>query len=90
MAFKDIVVQQTVRVHFDESKFTDHFMADFRSYMYDFHHVDDHLMHLAQLYVRGIHDNYSFVEGYGPLREMGIKLENIGHSEEVIDWKEPA
>jgi methenyltetrahydromethanopterin cyclohydrolase len=85
MAFKDIVVQQTVRVHYDEKMFSDHFMTDFRRYMYDFHDVDEHLKHLAQVYARGLHSNSSFVEGYGSLKEVGIRMEEIGQSEEVLE-----
>lgn len=85
MPFKDVVVQQTIRVYYDDKMFTEHFMTDFRRYMYDFHDIDDHLMHLAQVYARGIQGNGSFIEGYGPTKDIGIKFEEIGQSEEVLE-----
>lgn len=85
MAFRDVVVQQTVRVHFDEKMFSEEFMTDFRRYMYDFHDIDSHVAHLAQLHARGIANNSSFIEGYGPAKDIGIKFEVVGQGEEVLE-----
>lgn len=75
----EVEVTQTVMVELDESKFDDAFMASFRDFFYPFHTVKDHATHLAQLAARGLL-NEDFVEGYGPLAAMGIKvtvLENL-------------
>ncbi len=71
---KLVEVKQYVEVEIDETKFTEDFMKEFRNVFYNFHDIEDHIMHLAQLHCRGIADNYSFIEGYGEAKEMGIKF----------------
>jgi hypothetical protein len=73
---KLVEVRQWVEVEVDESKFTKHFMKEFRRYFYPFYTIDDHIEHLAQLYARGIADQYNFIEGYGEAKDMGIKFFN--------------
>lgn len=84
MLTRDIEISQTVQVSVDESKFTPEFMAEFRQLMYHFITIDEHLEHLAQLYARGIYDENSFIEGYGPAKDFGIKLKVVSASEEII------
>jgi hypothetical protein len=85
MVTKTVAVQQIVKVTVDESKFTPEFMESFRQTMFHFTDIDDHLEHLAQLYARGIHDNLStFIEGYGPPKEMGIKAQVTDVTEEIM------
>jgi hypothetical protein len=74
MTAKNFEVVQVVRVEVDETKFTPQFMEEFRAIMYPFQTLDQHLEHLAQLHARGIVDDYSFIEGYGPAADMGIKF----------------
>ena len=72
---KIVRVEQVIEVTVDESKFTDAFMAEFRASLYPFQNINDHVGHLGQLHARGLADNHSFIEGYGPADEMGIKFE---------------
>ena len=80
MLTKRVVVATEVSVTVDETKFTDEFMDEFRASFYRFFDIDDHIKHLAQLVARGIIDERSvFIEGYGPPKDMGIKVS-------VEDW----
>lgn len=75
MIDREVRVTQTVLVAVDESKFTPEFMAEFRRHFYDFHTLDDHIEHIAQLVARGLVDDFTkFIEGYGPPAEMGIRF----------------
>jgi len=81
---KSIVVSQEIKVTIDESKFDEAFMEEFRQSFYHFTTIDDHLCHLAQLYARGLVDEFStFIEGYGPMADMGISFETGFQEEEV-------
>lgn len=74
MTTKRLTVTQTVEVTVDETKFTTEFMNEFRKTMYDFRDLIDHIEHLAQLHARGLAGDFSFIEGYGPASDMGIKF----------------
>jgi len=69
----NVTVTFDVSVEVDESKFTDDFMQNFKRYFYELDTIDEHAEHLAQLETRGLIDD-NFVEGYGDLSEMGIKI----------------
>lgn len=77
MITKTIVVTQYVDVTIDETKLTPEWMESYRQMFYQYHDVDDHLKHLAQLEARGItyqpHVNNTFIEGYGEANDLGIK-----------------
>jgi hypothetical protein len=60
-----------VELELDETKFDEAFMAEFRESFYQYHELDEHVAHLAQLEARGLLDN--FTEGYGEIDEFGIK-----------------
>ena len=81
---KEVKVTQWIRVTVDETKFDGAFMREFRESFYPMHTLDEHIEHLAQLYARGIIDEFSnFIEGYGPPKDMGIEIANTGQSEEI-------
>lgn len=85
MLTEKVLVEQTISVSVDETKFTPQFMEEFRASMYPFHSVQDHIEHLAQLYARGVvHELTKFIEGYGPPSDFGIRFEYIDGSEEVL------
>lgn len=65
-------VTQIIVVTVDRKKFTNQFMKEFREQFYQFHTVEEHIEHLAQLHARGMADNTSFIEGYGQATDMGI------------------
>lgn len=82
MQTRTVRVEQIVEVSIDDTKFTPEFMAEFRRTMYPFDSVDRHIEHLAQLYARGAADEFSFIEGYGPASELGIKFLQISQDAE--------
>jgi hypothetical protein len=73
---KTVEVRFFVDVEVDETKFTEKWMKDFRESFYPLYSIDDHIKHIAQLEAREILTPV-FVEGYGPLKTMGIKAEVI-------------
>lgn len=80
---KIVTVTQEIMVEVDETTFTEEFMNEFKKDFYDFETIDDHIKHLAQLYARGLVDENSFIEGYGPAANMGIKFESIDQWEDI-------
>jgi hypothetical protein len=79
-----VVVTQEIEVTVDETKFDKEFMTEFRESMYNFYTIEDHMAHLAQLYARGIIDDFNNVaEGYGSLKDMGISFKLEDQDEEI-------
>lgn len=72
----DAVVRTNFRVEVDETKFTPEFFEEFSSYMWTMTTVEEAVEHLADLFSRGIVDGAkdSFIEGFGPAAEMGIRF----------------
>lgn len=66
-----VSVEFDVEIELDADKFDEAFMEGFRESFYPFYDLHDHVEHLAQLEARDMLDG--FVEGYGPISEMGIK-----------------
>lgn len=73
MATRIVEVTFNVEVEMDDSKFTPEFMEEFRGSFFQMHTLDEHAEHLAWLAVRE-RLNEDFTEGYGPLKDMGIKV----------------
>ena len=85
-AYFDVI--QMIKVVVDESKFTEEFMEEFQRNFYPFYTIEDHMKHLAQLYSRGIVDEFSeFIEGYGNPKDFGIDFNN--HYVEVVEVDGP-
>lgn len=81
-----VEVVQTFDIKVDESKFTEQFMADFRKSFYEFHTIDDHVKHLAQLYARGIVTPFSrFIEGYGAPEDIGLSFTEVDQEEDIVE-----
>jgi len=80
-----VEVTQTVEVEVDESKFNDEFMREYRRQFYPWMSIKDHVKHIAQMEARGLlpFAEDGFVEGYGPMTEMGIKARVIDQHEET-------
>lgn len=76
-----VYVTHEVEVEIDESKFTPEFMQTFRDTMSDFETIKDHIRYLAQLEAQGFCGEY--IEGYGNLRDMGIKMELLSSDTEI-------
>ena len=82
-----VTIEKQIEVEIDKSKFDETFMQEFRDSFYKFNTINEHIEHLAQLAARGYANRWSphelgeFIEGYGHVKEMGIKLEEL--SEEV-------
>jgi len=71
-----VEVISTVEVTLDETKFTPEFFAEFNETISDWNDdLEEHAKHLAWVHATGVEalDGYgSFVEGYGPTKDMGI------------------
>lgn len=81
---RKVQVTQIVEIEIDETKFTPEFLAEFSGSIFDAD-LDDHFEHIGQLYARGIADEFStFIEGYGPPAEMGIKAQWIDSETEIL------
>lgn len=77
---KHVVVTQVMTVELDESKFTPEFQRDFSASIFEVDGLDEHVAHLAQLGARGVIEGTlpgEFVEGYGRLDEMGIRVSPV-------------
>jgi hypothetical protein len=85
MKTSKVAVEQVISVTVDETKFTPQFMEEFRRLFFPFYSIDDHVAHLAQMYARGVADEFTgFIEGYGPPSDFGIKFEHLDGSEEIL------
>ncbi len=83
-----VTVHQVVKVTLDADAFDDAFMAEYRRNLYPFHTLEDHASHLGQLAARNLYDLSrhlpdEFVEGYGPIGEMGISAKVMADRTEV-------
>lgn len=76
---KQVEIVQMINVTVDESKFTEAFYKEFNRYFFDFGtDIEKHIEHLAQMYARGVvHEFTEFIEGYGPVKDMGIEFEEV-------------
>lgn len=81
-----VQVTQTVEVALDPTKFTPDFMNEYNKNFSDF--GDDlarHAEQIAYLEATGqIPHGNAFVEGYGPIRDMGIEVSNQMIASEVL------
>jgi hypothetical protein len=80
-------VTQTVEVSLNEAMFTKEFMEEFSRDFFYVNELEDHAEHIAQMAARelynfGQHSN-DFVEGYGPLKDMGITADVVSVYTEV-------
>lgn len=69
-----VEVRSIVKVTLDGSKFDRAFMAGFCDSFFPCFTLSDHAEHIAQLAAREVLDE-NFTEGYGPLKDMGIKAD---------------
>lgn len=83
---RQVEFRQVVSVEVDESKFTPEFMQQFRDDFYQFHTLDQHIVHLGTLKARGMDGD--FIEGYGKVEEFGIKFDHISDSARLLDKSE--
>lgn len=73
-----VIVTSEVEVTLDETKFTPEFFAEFNSSISDWgDDMERHAEHLAWVHATGVENltyvrKAPFVEGYGPVDEMGI------------------
>ena len=74
-----VTLEYVVDVEVDETKFTDQFMEEYSISITKRTTIDEHMQNLAIMYARGLIDYYpfpdAFIEGYGKMSEMGIKLD---------------
>lgn len=85
---RKVIVEVDVKVTLDPAKFTEEFNAEFDRLITPLEgDLDEHAKRLARLFAEGIIDGDAteFVEGYGQLGDMGIKLERLGGYSELSD-----
>lgn len=84
MKKKLVEVTYLVEVEYDETKFTNEWMKEFKDYMYPFNTIDDHIKHLASKH--SITECYpdAFIEGYGFLKEFGVSLKVQDVETEIV------
>lgn len=86
-----VEVVQIVKVTLDETKFTPDFFGGFNTSISDWgDDLERHANHLAWVHASGVEDlSYArqgpFVEGYGPVHEMGVKAATIETDTQVIE-----
>ncbi len=86
---REVTVVQRIQVEIDEEKFDPKFLQEFAETFYDFKTVEEHILHLGQMFARGIMPECGFVEGYGELAEMGIKVRDIDLETTLSDCEPP-
>lgn len=70
---KNVDVEISIDISYDEAKFTPAFMASFREGFYPFDTINEHIEFIAeQIAVGNVNSPTSFLEGYGVLSEFGI------------------
>ena len=76
---KSFVVEQQITISVDESKFTPEFMKSFSEHIQELDSIKEHLEYLVEMYARGIVSSPGdFLEGYGELRDFGVKFSHEG------------
>lgn len=73
---RTVEVTVLVDVTIDETKFTPDFLAEFAASISDYD-MDEHFCHLGWAHACREIDGNSFIEGYGPAKEMGIQFSNV-------------
>lgn len=86
MITKTVNVTVSVNVTVDETKFDDDFMREFSEGIFPVATIDGHIQNLASQAALGmIPARGAFVEGYGPMDEMGIVAVVDGVQTEIED-----
>lgn len=86
-----VEVTVTVDVTLDETKFTPEFFEEFNGSITDWgDDLEEHAKHLAWVHATGVEDlayvsRAPFVEGYGPVDEMGIQAVTRDTETEVVE-----
>lgn len=68
---------QELEIEIDDEKLTEEFMDEFKEYFYDFDTIEEHVEHIGQIYARSAYstkDGKPFIEGYGTLDCLGVKI----------------
>lgn len=84
-----VEVTQTVQVTLEQPDiFTEEFNQDFSDIFWEVSSDEDHIEHIAQMEARGLVGYDTFVEGYGKLTDLGIKVEVVDQGEYVLGAKD--
>lgn len=81
-----ITKTKEVQVTIDETKFDAEFFRQFdESMFYVGEDLDEHMQNLAEKYVNGDAQGWEddFLEGYGPLKDMGVKFKELSSDTEI-------
>lgn len=73
-----VAVTQEVEVVLEANNFTEAFIEEHQRFIGGCDTIEDHAENLARLVATGVVDNFpsTFVEGYGPLKDMGIEIKD--------------
>lgn len=84
-----VLVTQKVRVFMDETKFDDAFTKEFCETIAHIDTLEGHAEHLAWTHATGVENLDTvlnpFLEGYGPIKDMGIKARTISVDTEIVN-----
>lgn len=86
-----VEVVSTVDITLDETKFTPEFFEEFNGSITDWcDDLEEHAKHLAWVHATGVEDlayvrSAPFVEGYGPVDEMGIQAVTRDTEMDVVE-----
>ena len=86
-----IKVEQRTVITLNADRFDEQFLAEFRESFYNFHTIEEHAAHLAQMHVRGLYDlnnPQEFVEGYGPIGRYVASIKSTDQFEEIEHAKQ--
>lgn len=86
MISKTVTVIKEIKVTVDETKFDAAFFRQFDESMFCLgEDMDEHMKNLAEKFVNGDAEGWEddFLEGYGPLKDMGVKFKEISTATEI-------
>ncbi len=80
-----VMIRSYVTVEIPKKAINAEFIKSFAEYMYPFDSVEEHAGHLGQLAARGLIPSNDFVEGYGDIAEMGIKVQLVEYEAPEVE-----
>ena len=84
---KVVQITHYIEVEIDENKLTQEFNEQFNKTIGFIDTPEEHLVHIANYFAQfdEPYRNY-FLEGYGPMNEMGIKVNWVDTQSELVEY----
>lgn len=77
----EITITKMIEVEYDTEKFTDEVINDFNDHIYYVgDKIEEHVKNIVEMHAKDL-DYSGFLEGYGPLEDLGVKFNDL--SEDV-------